>query len=818
MCLSSQSDNMESENMADPYEDNRDVNQSRQSLRSTKKESRASSFENRKKNFQDKIQHEGEKDGCVESRSKTRTWRSDPDRDQISDGEGRRSSGSFYSEDYDNETPSDRSNSPYSQSRTPSTTQRGVRAKRISNSPFYKTGGVGHRGVSRPQRPGGQPLTQQHRRGVRSQSKESTAPKDLDLVTKRMLSARLLKINDLRNSLAELQQRTDELQKENRVLRQLQVRQDKALQRYDDTESEISQLLLRHNNETHVLRERLRRTQERERAAERRMKDSEEQLQRSQTTITRLKKLVDQRELGARDELSRSLEEEKTRSQEAERKIKELERSVELSNSSYQRQLAAERKKTLSAQEEIRTLQEELERLTNKLKEKERELDARNIYANRMIKPAQRKDVDSVTKRKVPSRSSTKAVQTKDRASSLDFPSPPPAITDANEYNEQGPDEYLSLKEIDGGDRHAETEDRHQKKWDQHKTSDRRKEGDKGKELVKEKDKELEKEEKRQLNQELNVLEEKAKRLRDGWEKKKEEDDRKRASSLLSQEEESNRKCGHVQEEVDRWNQGSLANQQTAEEARRKKEQLLAKMREIDRQEHGAQDAIFADSSPSESNKATSNHTSPRLPEQRIHNSSIFNLTEPEESAGLRAGAVSGEGGRRRSGMEGGTATTGMGRRALRTQISSDNLAFGNYAPSFGHSASRGSSGFPPSPPKQDRDSALEAIGVFSLREVETEKEKDSDREVGKERKSNLMQQLFGAPATPAGDITSNKMEVLNSPPSTNGVRRREGLLSFNSGSSTPPASSLNTLHVADSRPAIRAIISFDDDIEELTL
>lgn len=103
---------------------------------------------------------------------------------------------------------------------------------------------------------------------------------------------------------------------------QLQVRQEKALQRYDDTESEISQLISRHSNETHVLRERLRRSQERERAAERHLKDNEEQLQRSQATIARLKKLVDKRELGTREELSRRLEEEKTRADEAERKIK----------------------------------------------------------------------------------------------------------------------------------------------------------------------------------------------------------------------------------------------------------------------------------------------------------------------------------------------------------------------------------------------------------------------------------------------------------------------------------------------------------------
>lgn len=84
---------------------------------------------------------------------------------------------------------------------------------------LHLTGSVGRRGVVRPQRPGGQP--QQYRRGTHSQSKESTPPKELDLVTKRMLSARLLKINELRNALAELQLRTDELQKENRILRQV---------------------------------------------------------------------------------------------------------------------------------------------------------------------------------------------------------------------------------------------------------------------------------------------------------------------------------------------------------------------------------------------------------------------------------------------------------------------------------------------------------------------------------------------------------------------------------------------------------------------
>lgn len=84
---------------------------------------------------------------------------------------------------------------------------------------LYLPGAAGRRGVPRTQRPGVQPL--QPGKGARSQSKESVPPKDLDLVTKRMLSARLLKINELRNALAELQLRIGELQKENQILKKV---------------------------------------------------------------------------------------------------------------------------------------------------------------------------------------------------------------------------------------------------------------------------------------------------------------------------------------------------------------------------------------------------------------------------------------------------------------------------------------------------------------------------------------------------------------------------------------------------------------------
>src|SRR4029434_2790834 len=46
----------------------------------------------------------------------------------------------------------------------------------------------------------------------------------------------------------------------------------------------------------------------------------------------------------------------------------------------------------------------------------------------------------------VPSGRSGKAVQKVGRTISLDFPSPPPAITDGSEFTEHGADDYLSLK------------------------------------------------------------------------------------------------------------------------------------------------------------------------------------------------------------------------------------------------------------------------------------------------------------------------------------------------------------------------------------
>ncbi|XP_062407025.1 lebercilin [Sardina pilchardus] len=904
-------------------EDNRERELSCPSLRSVGKESERSYARSRKreKRWEDSDSSPGDhnhdhdldrESGLDRSRTRTkepadvdrerdrerdRDQDRDPDRDRVSDGE--RSSGSFYSEDYDKLTPSERSISPGSVSVSP---RRPARARKVSSSPLHRAGH--HKGNSRPPhlkglrkgpprllRPGMQHTP--HRWGgaslgaggaqggggaggggggggggqrCSSLTKEPPA-RDLDLVTKRLLSARLLKIHELKNAFAELQLQTDELRKENRLLRQLQLRHEKALNRYSDTESEIAQLLARHNNETSALRERLRRSQERLRTAERGQREADERHQRSERELHKLRRLADDQRLGEREELARRLEASQQRAQESERKVKELERNMELSSGSFQRQLAGERRRTHEVQEETRSLQEEVDRLTLKLKEKERELDTRNIYANRMRHtPASRKDTDSAAKKKdisetlhyiklcsgsanlrrFPSRSNSKAVQTEDRALSLDFPSPPPAITDGNELLEHRTDDYLSLKihQPRESPSHSVTKDLHNGELtpkeanvardrdlerEREREQDRERERERGRErerLRKERE-DREREEKQRFNRELNTLEEKAKRLRDDWEK--EDDARKKHGLSISQKEEENRKKRDLiqEEEVKAKDTESptatMANQETAEEESLRKQRLLAKMREIDKQNQGGDpDRFFSDSS---GEPASDTRPSSRVSEPRNQNQSIFSFTEPAESVSLWGGSERGAGGGS-VGAAGGEGVTGGRRgtpRGPQKSSEDDGFSFGSYAPSFGRPTQRAglsstststststSRSRPEIAPKPVLDAGLDAgldLGV-------------------KDRKSNLLQQLFGSATEPAPP-PSKMEEVLSPPPPSKpqlsgvGGRRRD--------TETPPsnkhsngsrmlANNRSTLHVAESRPTVMAIASFDDDIEELTL
>ncbi|XP_035177890.1 lebercilin [Oxyura jamaicensis] len=597
--------------------------------------------------------------------------------------------------------------------------------------------------------------------GFRSQSLTRDSPaKDIDLVTKRVLSARLLKINELRNELTELHIKLDELQKENRALKRLQHRQEKALNKFEDTENEISQLLARHNNEIRILRERLRKSQERERATERRLKDSEDELYRTKTVLQKLKKLSADKHLAERDDLAKKLAYAESRLEDSEKRIKDLEKNLELSGSSFQRELQSKKKKVHEAQEENRVLQEELQQLSQKLKEKERELEAKNIYANRMLKLSPRKDVDIIQRKKANNQNIkkgaqlTKGVQTSGYFSPIEFPPESELVCGDTINKKEG-----ILPRIEKEPQDLE--------WKEH--------GD----LLRQ-DQDREREEKLKRAQEIQSLEERFQKLHDEWDEYGKM--KKESSFLLDKEDKMKMETETHKPEIERESTEMLEEQ-------RKKEFLLARMYEIDRETQNVMNMRLASQTP------LVNTT---------RRSDSLEIKEKNDQYVEIPGKVS-NGFAQGDSQDDATKVQGQKQKNLRTVDLSKELTFGSYVPSFGKGSGR------PSWLNQKSDYLDENI------------KENADFNSKKEKKSNLMEQLFGSSASTAlhsksKDVThfdvdweSSNALLVNK---NSKVKVKEDSDLFSEGRN------LNRHHLQQTalKPGVKTLGSLEDDIEEVIL
>lgn len=596
--------------------------------------------------------------------------------------------------------------------------------------------------------------------GFRSQSLTRDSPaKDIDLVTKRVLSARLLKINELRNELTELHIKLDELQKENRALKRLQHRQEKALNKFEDTENEISQLLARHNNEIRILRERLRKSQEKERATERRLKDTEDELYRKKTVLQKLKKLSADKHLAERDDLAKKLALAESKLEDREKRIKDLERNLELSSSSFQRELHSKKKKLCEAQEENRVLQEELNQLNQKLKEKERELEAKNIYANRMLKSSPRKDMDIVQRKRANNQNIkkglqlTKSVQTSGCFSPAELPESELACADAANKKEG------ILPKIE-----KETQDR---AWKE-QTELLRQEQDR------------EREEKLKHFQEIQSLEERVPKLPDEWQRKEYDKIKKESNFLLDKEEKIKMETEIHKPEVERESTETL-------EERRKREFLLAKMQEIDREIQNTTNTKPTSQAPLINTARKSDSL-----EKKEKMNPFFEIPGKVTNGFLV-----------KDSQDDGTRAQGQKQRSVRTVDLSGELAFGSYVPSFGKGSGR------PSWLTEKSDKLEENV------------KENADFDSKKEKKSNLMEQLFGSSSstvllsknnnTPPLDLdwgSSNKPFV----DKNSKVKEDNGLFGEGRSLNRP------RLQYTTNKPGINTLGSLEDEVEEVVL
>ncbi|NXI05311.1 LCA5L protein, partial [Pachycephala philippinensis] len=214
--------------------------------------------------------------------------------------------------------------------------------------------------------------------GVVYQDKNATA--------QRISSARLHKIKELKNEVFDLQRKIEASSLENQALKDVSRRHAKAIDRYNNAESHLQELLARHRNEMKNLRKLLKMSQEAEKNTARELKKVEAELRKTKGDLKTLLVLSEDKALAEREELNHRLSVLNETLEAKDERIQSLEMQLKLNSSTFSRQLASESKKLLEAGMITKNLLMEIHIVHQKIKEKDRQLYIKNIYANRMPK------------------------------------------------------------------------------------------------------------------------------------------------------------------------------------------------------------------------------------------------------------------------------------------------------------------------------------------------------------------------------------------------------------------------------------------------
>ncbi|EPQ09368.1 Lebercilin [Myotis brandtii] len=531
-------------------------------------------------------------------------------------------------------------------------------SKKKNSKRQFSDSEVHHQAPKKPS-PKGPSNRKEVRVGFRSQSlNREPLRKDIDLVTKRVLSARLLKISELQNEVTELHIKLAEQLKENKALKRLQYRQEKALNKFEDTENEISQLITRHNNEITALKERLRKSQEKERATEKKVKDAEGELFKTKFSLKKLKMISEARHLPERDDLAKKL-------------------------------VAAELK---------------LDDTERKIKEKERELDIKNIYSNRLPKSSLKKEREQISRKNAACQSDftyqcTKGVQTSEDFTLEESPIIPQT---AMCYENKWEPELLPL------DLKSQEKDEHEEAGILNPVEER--------------------EENFVKDQRSHVVKQEVEKLEDEWEREELAKKQKEKASMLEIEEKPALETGRYQVEM-----YQIQNIDEEEEDRLKRELLLAKLKEISREQETLN--LKCPSLPLLPDLESKLHSPKRSPKPYLFSDSLERFFNGHHLQDISVLTAKGDG-----------QTPG----SIRSPLSPNELAFGSYVPSFANTRK--------SSPFSQKSSLLD----FQRNSIEKLSSKGSaDLTTRREKKASLMEQLFGTSASSTGSSKSSDRSSL---------------------------------------------------------
>ena len=128
-----------------------------------------------------------------------------------------------------------------------------------------------------------------------------------EAVTHRILSARLHRIKELKNELTDIHRKLEATVVENQFLKQLQFRHLKAIGKYETSQNNVPQIMVKHQNEVKNLRQLLRKSKEKERTVSRKLRDTDIELLKTKDALQALQTLSEDKSLAEREELTQRL-------------------------------------------------------------------------------------------------------------------------------------------------------------------------------------------------------------------------------------------------------------------------------------------------------------------------------------------------------------------------------------------------------------------------------------------------------------------------------------------------------------------------------
>ena len=217
-------------------------------------------------------------------------------------------------------------------------------------------------------------LGRPYQSSVRQQPPSEHSKLKRNSVEQRVLSARMLRVKELQNQLADAHYQLNELANENRLLKALQKRQDSALKRYEGTNAELPRIINSHHEELRVLQIKYKKLKILHKETCDLLKEKENELQQLQFQNKHLLQLSKDRNLGEREKLQLQVSDLNHRVEQQQNTIQTLHRKLTLESKSLKHQLHVEISKRKETQKNLEEAIEKLRSVEHLLDNRERKL------------------------------------------------------------------------------------------------------------------------------------------------------------------------------------------------------------------------------------------------------------------------------------------------------------------------------------------------------------------------------------------------------------------------------------------------------------